>query len=281
MTACGRCNFDVADNLARCPCCGADAGCPNVKQARAEAAALAVRVNKARDDAKTRGAEAALAEFEKALDGTVAVVNLDIGFLYQLLASDKTLYAAYGKQVAAGARTPRAPGSDQQRTGVDGYLFGSSGSEIVFAALSLDGCGLGTYGPITIELKEVAISERASVLEEDSFVFMKRHKVVLGEPMPAGYQAPWEERREVGTAKLAHRIDATTTSAAHAKLVLFSDGTDHDKDEFIEVHIFGPFNCHAIQRITVLNRPSDVGEQMRLESIKRMAITKGIGWREP
>jgi hypothetical protein len=281
MTACGRCNFDVADNLARCPCCNADAGYPNVKLARAEAAALAARVSKAKDDAKTRGAETALVEFEKALESTLAVVNVDIGFVHQLLGSDKVLYTAYGKLIASGARTAGAPENDQQRTGVDGILFGSWGGEIAFAALSIDGRGLGSYGAITIELKELTISERASVLEENSYVFVRRHKIVPGDAIPAGYRAPWRERRDVGTAKLANRVHATTTSADHAKLVLSSDGINRDKDDFIEVHIYGPFNCHAIQRITVLERPKDAGEQMRLEGIKRMATAKGIAWREP
>jgi hypothetical protein len=281
MTACGRCTSDVADNLARCPCCGADAGCPNVKLARAEASHLAVRARKARDDANTRGADAALAEFEKALDGSLAVVNVDIGFLHQLLGSDKVLYAAYGKLISAGTRTPGTPENDRQRTAVDGILFGSWGSEIAFAALSLDGRGLGSYGPITIELKELAISERASVLEENSWDFVRHHKIVPGDEIPKGYQAPWKERREVGTAKLASRIDAATTSADHPRLVLFSDGVNRDKDQFIEVHIYGPFNCHAIQRITVLERPKDEGEQKRLENIKKMATTKGIVWVDP
>jgi hypothetical protein len=281
MTACGRCTSDVADNLARCPCCGADAGCPNVKLARAEAAALAARASKARADANTRGADVALAEFEKALDRSLAVINVDIGFLQQLLSSEKVLYTAYRKLIDAGARTPGTPDNDQQRTAVDGLLFGSWGSEIAFAALSLDGRGLGSYGSITIELKELTISERASVLEENSWDFVRRHRIVPGDDIPAGYRAPWSERRDVGTAKLAHRIGATTTSVEHAKLVLFSDGINRDKDDFIEVHIYGPFNCNAVQRVTVLERPKDEGEQKRLENIKKMATAKGIVWNDP
>ncbi len=272
----------MPDNLVMCPCCGLPAGFPNVKMAHAEAAFLSARADAARADALTRGADAALGALATALGSSLAVVNVDVEFLLQMLSSDKVPYTAYGKLIAAGARLPGAPDDDRNRSAVDGIVFGSWGTEIVFAALSLDGCGLGTYGRVSLELREVAISDRASVLEENSWDYVARHRIVAGDKVvPVGYRAPWGTRSEVGVAKLGSRVNATTTSADHPGLVLSSDGVDRRKDEFIEVHIFGSFNRRAIQRITVLQKPKTSGERQRLKDAKKTAKTLGIGWTEP
>lgn len=250
--------------------------------AHAEAAVLSTRADDARADAVSRGADGALGALATALDSSLAVVNVDVGFLLQLLTNEKTLCTAYAKLIAAGARAPGAPVDDRNRTAVDGIVFGSWGTEIVFAALSLDGRGLGTYGVISLELREIAISDRASVLEENSWKYVQKHRIVAGDKIvPLGFRAPWGTRREVGVAKLAEFVNATTTSAEHPRLVLSSDGRDRDKDEFIEVHIFGPFNRHAIQRIIVLEPPKDSGDRQRLKHAKKTATTLGIGWSEP
>lgn len=278
VTTCSRCGSEVPDNLAKCPCCGADAGYPNVKLAGQEAAALTGRADTARADAKARGASGSLAEFEHALTASHAVVNVDIEFLFRLLSSDKTLYTAYGKLIAADVRVPAAPDDDRQRTAVDAILFGSWGKEIVFAAIALDGRGPGTYGSISLELKELAIELRASVLEENSYAFVRRHGLGPFDSIPAGYRAPWATRSEVAIAKLAPRVVPTTTKADHPLLLLNSDGVDRSKDEFIEVHVYGPFNRQAIQRITVLSKPKDPGERHRLNSMKKTAKSLGIQW---
>jgi hypothetical protein len=155
--------------MERCPCCGTHSGFPNVKLAHAEAAFLTTRADDARADAAKRGADGALMDLEAAIAGSLAVVNMEPDFLIQLISSDKVHCTAYAKLVSAGARRPSTPDDDQHRTAVDGLVFGSWGTEIAYAALSLDGRGLGSYGSISIELREVAISDRASVLEEIAF----------------------------------------------------------------------------------------------------------------
>lgn len=281
MTSCPICATDVSDNLARCPCCGADAGYPNVKEARAEAAELKGRADAGRSRATARGSGAELADFERALNASQAVVNVDVQFLHNLLSSEKTLYAPYSKLIVAGTRSPGDAENDRQRASVEGLLFGSWGSEITYAALALDGRGLGSYGLISIELRPLTIELRASVLEENSYEFVKRHRIVPGDPIPPGYRAPWDMRCDVGVAKLADRVTSATTSADHARLVLKSDGIDRHKDEFMEVHIYGPFNRQAIQRITVLDVPKDEADLHRLKGVKMTAEKLGIVWSAP
>jgi hypothetical protein len=277
---CSKCGSDVADNLARCPCCGTDAGFPNVKMASADAAMLAQRAGDARLRADTRGAGSALTEFAQAVNASHAVANVDVDFLHKLLTDEKTLYTAYGKLIAAGARAPASVENDQQRTAVDGLLFGVCGAEIAYAALALDGRGLGSYGLVSLELRDVALAERASVLEENGYFFVQRHRIVPGDLLPGGYRAPWNTRREVAVAKLADRINAATTPSEHARLLLSSDGVDRRKDDFVEVHIYGPFNRRAIERITVLVKPASPQERQRLKGVRKTAKQLGIAWNE-
>jgi hypothetical protein len=279
VTPCTLCSSDVPDNLLQCPCCGTYSGCPNVKLAHAEAAALNERANVARADAALRGAAGALTSLETALAGSLAVVNVDLEFLHQLLSSEKVLYGPYAKLLEAGVRTLAQPEHDQRRAGVEGTLFGTWGKELLYAALALDGRGLGSYGLISLELEEKMIAARASVLEHNSYVFVERQGIRAGGAFPAGFRSPWATRHEVGVAKLARCVDATTTD--FAKLVLFSDGTDRNKDDFMEVHVYGTFNWRAIKRITVLGTPSDPAEAERLKLAKAKATSMSIDWRDP
>lgn len=277
MTPCPKCGCDVADNVAYCGACHTLAGYPNVKLARLEATHLTGRVNAARADAAARSAGAALDELGAALAGSHAVVNVDVEFLLSFLKSDKVLYTTYSKLIAAGVRTPAEYERDRQRTAVESILFGSFGQEIAYAALALDGRGLGSYGPVSIQLNPTMIDDRASVLEENSYAFVMRHRL---DP-PPGFRSPWEQRDQVGLAKLGCRVTSSTSAADHAQLVLSSDGIDRHKDDFIEVHIFGSFSRRAVTRVTVLAVPSDPGERMRLDKLKSEATKLGIAWNGP
>ena len=157
-------------------------------------------------------------------------------------------------------------------------LFGSWGKEILYAALAVDGRGLGSYGPVSVELEEKMIALRASVLEDNRYVFVTRQKILAGGAIPPGFRSPWATRSEVGVAKL---VTPTTNSNDHAKLVLSSDGVDRSKDEFMEVHIYGTFNRRAIKRITVLRAPTDPTEAQRLRDDQTIAASIGIDWSGP
>lgn len=249
--------------------------------ATAEAAALSARATAERAKVAS-AAHGALTELESALDRTHAVINVDFGFLHQLLSSENILYAPYAKQLEAGIRALAQPDHDQRRAGVEGTLFGTLlGKEILYAALALDGRGLGSYGPVSLELVERMIAPRASVLEDNSYVFVTRQKILAGGAIPPGFRSPWGTRSEVGVAKLAKFVTSTTNSNDHAKLVLSSDGVDRSKDEFMEVHIYGTFDRRAIKRITVLQAPTDPTEAQRLRDDQTIAAGIGIDWSGP
>jgi len=252
------CRAPVPLNVRLCPTCGHDVGYPNVRYATqpAERAALDERYRAARDAAAKRGANATFSGFEEAVrTRSRAVITVGADLLWSLFESDTPLYANYERQVGAALRLPAAPEHDHDRCIVAGALFGSFAPEISYAALSLDGKGLTSYGRrsnrtalCTIVLGDFAIRSRASLLEENSFSFVTRHRLSVGIPIPAGYRATWEDRHLLAVAKLADRLNPGTAEARFSGLLLSTEG-DRETDEFVEVYIYGPFNRRAIDDI--------------------------------
>ncbi|HEY8378220.1 MAG TPA: hypothetical protein VIK91_17110 [Nannocystis sp.] len=217
-------------------------------------------------------AAANLLAFGEAVRRTVAVINVSASWAVSFLKSDKLLYASYAPLVAAGARLPARFADDRQRRTVESALFGTYGEEMRYAALSLDGTGLVSYGPVTMVLRERAIAHRASVLEENSYDFSRRHRILANEPIPRGYRAPWATRHQLAMAKCGADVDATTTEVHYPQLVLWSDG-DRATDRFMEVSIFGPFNRRAVERIVLPAKPPRGVTRTELNLVRAAAQT--------
>ena len=277
MSGCGKCGTEVPDAVRDCPICGTHHGFPNVKSAASEAAELQGRWEAARLDARGRGCDAQVQALEDALSAVHAVVNVDVGFLHRLLTNEHTLYSAYGKQVAAGVRAAASSEHDRQRTSVEGLLFGSWGNELCYAALSLDGRGLTSYGEISLELRDAAIDDRASLLEENSFDFVRRHRLVPGDPLPRGYRAPWADRARLAVSKLASSVHEATTANDHARLLLAANAT-RTTDDFVEVHVFGTFNQGAVAGVQVIGDAENAADQVLLQAAKAKAAKLGLRW---
>ena len=147
-------------------------------------------------------------------------------------------------------------------------------AELEYAALSLDKTGLRYYGPYCVTLKEAVIQLRASVFEENLFVFNRRHKVVSGEQVPAGHRAAWPERALLSVAKLAHRIGANTSTEDFLSILM---GNDRDKAscDFIEVHIYDKLHRKAIQSVTG-SRPTTAIDQFIWDATKEAFAMIGV-----
>jgi len=230
--------------------CQADAGFPNVRAARAkeEVEALEQRLLDARVSARARGCEIVLDCLATSVLTSKAVITRSLSVVQRLVSSDSELYAPYYTQVAAGTRLPEDNDWDRGRSAVDQTVFPSYADEIVFGALSLDGSGVAGYGAYAIFLREDRIQHRATVFEENPFVFLRKHKVVTGDPLPRGYRACWDTRGQLAQAKLHSRLEPTTTAGDFAELLL-SNGATAGDDDFIEVHVFGPIHRRAIERV--------------------------------
>ena len=152
---------------------------------------------------------------------------------------------------------------DLQRRIADSIMFPYYEEQIRFATLSLNGVGATAYGDCSIVLREVAISERATVFEENSVLFCERRGLGVAKPLPPGYRATWEDRGILATAKLESRLVPATSAAEFPTILVGATGQD-----FVEVHIYGALDRGSIQRI-VARKPKSEADRILLEEIKR------------
>jgi len=274
---CASCGTPVPVASRNCPVCQTDVGFPNVRAAQEtkERAALGERVEDARVSARARKCEAVLDDFSNAVLRSKAVTCRSLSTLLGLVSSDNALYNSFYRQIESGARLPEDSPWDRGRTAVDGTLFPNYHMDIVFAALSLDNRGLANFGKYTIVLKEDMIAHRATVFEENSFIFcQKKHHIVVGDSIPPGYRALWLERARLAMAKLHSRLDAKTSPDIYSQ-ILMKQGHDPAEDDFIEVHIFGPIHRRAIERVI---GPKPIGREERAlwQSLKRKLDEVGV-----
>lgn len=245
------CDGRIPINLDHCPTCRIQVQAPNVRMAEIaeERNALQARFSEAQAHSQRTGTEPELQALIATLERAQAVINLDLGTLEKLLGSSNVLYTSYQQQVEAGIRNPASFEDDATRLAVETRLFGSFGRRIIYAALSPDCKGLWSYGEASITLKSASIGHRASLLAENSYDFMRRHRIPTIDPdIPLGYRSNWKDRHLLGSAKLAKELQPGMTSNELNALILSSSG-DRSLDNFIEIHIFDSFDNRAINRI--------------------------------
>ena len=117
----------------------------------------------------------------------------------------------------------------------------------------MDGSGLSNWGDCSIVLREKMIAHRTSVFEENSALFVERQNISISRTakVPKGYRAAWNERGKLAVAKLFARIDSATTVDKYSRILLES-GVTSEKDQFIEVHIFGPMTVLSMEHVVVI-----------------------------
>lgn len=245
---CDHCGNAIPLRWERCPHCGLPGLFPNVRaaEAPAEREALAHRYRKALQAATASGADEEIARFEEDTAGSKAVMARPMRELDRLVTSDQELIPSYYGLLAGQVRLPHGNQWDGLRGIADEALFPGYREHIRFAALSLDGKGLSSYGECSFVLSDHMIGHRASVYEENSAVSMEKH----GYKPPAGHRATWADRARLCVVKLASMIRAGTLRNQFAPLLL-GTGTTSKEDRFVEVHVWGPMTIRSIERILV------------------------------
>lgn len=270
LITCLTCNRQIPEHVRNCPFCQGDVGFPNVRaaEARQERAALLQRLEDARVSTRARECDDVLKEFGGAVVKSKAIICRSLSVVQRLMSSDNELYTSFYQQIESEARLPESNRWDRGRSAVDSTLFPLYHSQIVFAALSLENrCPL-TYGPYAMVLREEMILQRATVFEENSFVFIQsKHKIVAGDPIPAGYRAIWQERDKLAMAKLHSKLDARTKPEQFPRILL-TPGKDETTQDFIEVHIYGPIHRAAVEKI-VGPQPRAHADKAILKSLRR------------
>ncbi len=249
--SCPQCQLPILSINAVCQTCGQHLGAINVLLASnpREQDELRRRVTEAVSAARSDGSFGALSDLAVAVrDQSSAVVNVTPDFALTFLSHQKSLYASYARQLVSSRRAKAAIDDDRARVAVESMLFGSSAGEVVYGALSLDGRGLRTYGPVSLVLDDASIRTRASVLETNSYAFTEG--IGPTSELPLGRRAPWGMRHLVAASKLASRLTSDTKSNAFPALLL-SPADHRREDEFIEVHIAGSFDSRAVKEVWI------------------------------
>jgi hypothetical protein len=279
---CDRCKRDIDDKYPedRCPSCNYDIGAPNVREVKdqQEMAALDNRYCAAHKRAQLNTYHDRLQAFDSSMKNTSAVINMKLKLLHVFITENKALYSTYGLQLSAHVRKPADSQDDKDRRVIEEKLFGSYGKEIRYAALSLDGAGLKSYGEFSVKLNESDIDYRSTLLEENSFYFFDNHGCGLKDPTPPGYRALWSDRNKLAVAKLADKINPGTNESDFAKILLYSEGK-RETDRFIEVHIYGRFDNAVIEAVKA-PRPKNKIEKVFIADIRETAVKAGKRWTE-
>ncbi|MGI9068194.1 MAG: hypothetical protein ACR2HX_17550 [Pyrinomonadaceae bacterium] len=236
--------------------------------------ALDERYRTATEEGADRGAEGSLQDFVVALGSSQAVIARKQDDMFRLATSDNEIYGTFYNLTGAGLRLPEGSKWDILRGVVDSALFPNYREQIRFAALSLNGIGPTNYGEYSITLRTDMIAHRATVLEENSILFMAHHKVEIAEAhrLPEGYRATWSERVKLCIAKLSRLIGSVTKANEYPEILLRQGVTSVD-EQFVEVHIFGPLTIRTIERVTLtqpkrVNRATIKAIKAKLEKVK-------------
>lgn len=252
---CSFCGCPLGLHCRHCPHCGQPSLFPNVKAAQAdpERQALEARYQNARDDAIAQQSDTILDMFETAVaQRSKAVLNRPLPDVLRMANSSSELYGGFYRSMRAGTRLPNPESPwDTMRESVDAALFPSYHQDIFFAALTLDEAGLDHYGDCSVILREECVAHRATVFEENSFVFMEKRNIGRTQAVPPGYRAVWQDRGRLSVAKLANKIDQQTQPGAFAALLLKNGHGTGEKDVFVEVHICGTMSVCSMEKVSV------------------------------
>jgi len=278
LDKCTHCGNNIPLSAERCPHCALPGIFPNVRAAEQveEQEALNKRYQESLQRAASSSCEQVAKDFETALLDSQAVIARSLLDASRLVSSDKQLYATFYQLVEAGVRLPSGSKWDPLREVADSALFPGYKKQVHFAALSLDGWGLSNYGDCFLVLRNQMIGHRASVFEENSVIFMEKHKIPMSQAhnLPAGYRATWGERAKLCLAKLVYKLHLNTREDAFARILL-KEGKTSEEDSFVEVHIWGPMTARTIERV-IVNKPKRRADRVILKSLYEKLLKVGV-----
>jgi hypothetical protein len=257
LPPCSFCGHPIPPPAERCPHCAQPGLFPNVRAAArdVETAALNDRYDAAKHDALARGVDGILQEFERAVMTAAVSITRPLLELQRLTSHDNELYASYYELTEAGVKLPKGEYWDTLREVTDSALFTGYRKHIKFAALTLNNRGLSNYGDCSMFLLEPMIAHRSSAFEENSVMFMihKEIRIANASNLPPGFRSTWADRGKLCVAKLAQRVEPSTTPDNYPDILMKQGATSAD-DAFVEIHVWGPLTIRSIEKVTLFPR---------------------------
>jgi hypothetical protein len=148
-----------------------------------------------------------------------------------------------------------------------------------FASLSLNRRGPQSYGECHFTFSERAVSHRTTVFEENTLVFCRKHRIVVGDPPPNGHISTWEDRTRLAVAKLGSQLTDATTSADFANILVVQTGKT-DSDEFLECHIYGRLSISNLESCWIA-KPKSKEDKVLAARAKRKLRDAGVTMEDP
>ncbi len=242
----------MRDDMEQCPHCWRPGLYPCVMAAcrPEERAALQLRYEQAWVKARGHGMEARLREYETLVAASEAVIGMSFATLQRFAWSEEEVYRPFYEDVTAGARLPGGDAWDRLRSVADTLVLGEQNRcHVRCAALTLTGHALAHDGECSLLLREEMIGHRASVFEENTVLFMHRHDLHAGSPVPAGCRAIWADRARLAVAKTAGSR-SRLAGKDYAGLLL-RPSRDEKQDHLLEVHLHGSLTVRAVRAVVI------------------------------
>lgn len=258
--------------------CGNFVGFPNYRAAAAERDELLKRYDAASRDADARRVAPLLAKLEAPAEQSRPVISMSFAACDDILRADK--YRNYDQRIDSAEREPASAQDHADRDMVGARLFPMYRQHIHYAALSADGRGLLSYGPVAVswEVTPAYLGRRASLLDENSFFFYDHYALgQRGTTMPPGHRATWDDRGKLVGAKLTPRLTAATAESSLTGLLL-QPGRTRKHDDLIEVAIYadGGLDTQDVSMVTVQHAPTTPEEAHRMQLVREICGTRGI-----
>ena len=278
---------------------------PNIREVQRESEELTKHSKDAMEKyAITDDLRKCIENFKKAVqNNSKAIINIDCKTLVLLVetlpneSTKKHIYKEVFKTHYDLVKDKIIP-PDKQREIADDIVFGKYKEKIRFASLSLNNTGLHNYGELCVHLQDSFIEENATLLCENSQFFPNNYQIEEHKDMPSGHRALWNFRGELAVAKLAEKIcdkfsknGGKITDEDFAKLLLCC-GDRKRTDEFIEIHIYGPFTMEQVNevhgkpslKVSDKNLEQHLEQQAMLERCMNVLEDKlekiGIEWKQ-
>ena len=262
---CSFCNQRFPLDRTQCPHCAQPQLFPNVGRAelQEEKQKLNMRYNRAKRNSEDSSCEVAFNEFERACNSSVAVFKCSTLKLFRAIATGTDLFETFHDLESLRIRLERPSEHDWQklRPQAEIELLGTHHhlDKLHYAALSLDGEGLDSYGDCAVILADEMIRHRASCFEGNSgLIFEREH----------GYsrylRSTWADRAKLCVAKTDGKLAQSKSPDEFPNLLLRS-GSTQDDDEFVEVHVFGTMTAHTFGRVSI--------------DVSRLSRAQGVLWK--
>jgi hypothetical protein len=239
---------------------------------------LVRRSNDAHATSTRRGTTQLLGKVEALAEQSLPVIAMSFAACDDILRPGK--YCNYDQR----KRDPAEAQHHADREMVGARLFPMYHQHILYAALSSDGRGLSSYGPVAVRWEVTAnyLARRASLLEENSFTFMiTMPSVAEVRQSRQGYRAIWDDRAKLVTAKLAPRLTSTTSESELSGMLLHA-GTNREDDDFVEIYIYadGGIDVRNVNMVTLQQPPMTSAERHRRDLVQEVCAARGVAFVE-